>query len=51
MVRLGLVHYNNEGRYPMVGLIVVGILLAIGGLSLVAGTDTRDGFTDTRRPV
>ena len=35
----------------MVGLIMLAILLVIGALSLVAGADSRDGFTDTRRPV
>ena len=32
----------------MFGLIMLAILLGVGAISLVAGTDTRDGFADTR---
>jgi hypothetical protein len=48
---LGLVHYNNEGRYPMFGLIMLLAVLAFSAVAVGFGVDSRDGSTDERAPV
>ena len=34
----------------MVGLFILIVLLAFGAISILAGVDSRDGFTDPRGP-
>jgi hypothetical protein len=35
----------------MVGLIMIAIVLAVGAFSVIAGVDSREGFTDGRGPT
>ena len=51
MFRFGLVHYNNEGRFPMVGLLVILAVLVFAAVALGYGVDSREGSSDERRPA
>jgi hypothetical protein len=35
----------------MIGLVILLVLLAFGAICIVAGVDSREGFTDDRGPA